>query len=179
VDKDTALVEAVLYMETSPIAAASIARITGLAEDAVSLALTEIGARCKGEASGIELLETASGFLFSPKQEYWEILREHYGKKNELKLSKAAIETLTIIAYMQPVTRAEIEQIRGVSADNMIRLLLERNLIRETGKKDAPGKPVQYGTTREFLDVFHLASIADLPHLDEQDAERFELEQDD
>jgi segregation and condensation protein B len=176
--QQTALVEAVLYMETNPVAVAALAKITGLSEDAVSLALSEIGTRCKGESSGIELLETTAGYLFSPKRDYWEVLREHYGKKNRIKLSKAAIETLTIIAYMQPVTRAEIEQIRGVSADNMIRLLLERNLIREAGKKDAPGKPVQYGTTKEFLDAFHLASIADLPHLDEQDAEKFELEQD-
>ncbi|MDR1095125.1 MAG: SMC-Scp complex subunit ScpB [Spirochaetaceae bacterium] len=173
------LVEAVLYMETNPVTVDALARITGFSEDAVSLALSEIGTRCKGESSGIELLETAAGYLFSPKRDYWEILREHYGKKNRVKLSKAAVETLTIIAYMQPVTRAEIEQIRGVSADNMIRLLLERNLIREAGKKDAPGKPVQYGTTKEFLDAFHLASIAELPHLDEQDAEKFELEQDD
>jgi segregation and condensation protein B len=175
---ETALVEAVLYMETNPVTADALARITGLSEDAVSLALSEIGARCKEESSGIDLLETASGYLFSPKQDYWEVLREHYGKKNRVKLSRAAIETLTIIAYMQPVTRAEIEQIRGVNVDNMIRLLLERNLIREAGKKDAPGKPVQYGTTKEFLDVFHLASIADLPRLAEQDAEKFELEDD-
>jgi segregation and condensation protein B len=175
---EVALVEAVLYMETSPVTVEAVVKITGLSEMTVSLALSEIGARYKAESSGIELLETVAGFLFSPKQEYWDILREHYGKKNQIKLSKAAIETLTIIAYMQPVTRAEVEQIRGVSADNMIRLLQERNLIRETGKKDAPGKPVQYGTTNEFLDVFHLASIADLPRLDEQDAEKFELEQD-
>jgi segregation and condensation protein B len=177
-DKETALVEAVLSMETSPVSAETIGKITGLPDDAVSLALSEIGARCKAESSGIELLETTAGFLFSPKQEHWDVLREHYGKKNHLKLSKAALETLTIIAYMQPVTRAEIEQIRGVSADTMIRLLLERSLVREAGKKDAPGKPAQYGTTKEFLDLFHLASIADLPHLDEPDAERFELEQD-
>ena len=176
--KETALVEAVLYMETSPVTSEAIVKITGLPEDAVSLALSEIGARCKAESSGIELLETTAGFLFSPKEEHWDVLREHYGKKNHLKLSKAALETLTIIAYMQPVTRAEIEQIRGVSTDNMIRLLLERSLIREAGRKDAPGKPVQYGTTKEFLELFHLASIADLPHLDEQDAEKFELERD-
>jgi segregation and condensation protein B len=85
------------------------------------------------------------------------------------------METLSIIAYSQPVTRSEIEDIRGVQADSMIRLLLERNLIREMGKKDVPGKPSQYGTTREFLMLFHLESIADLPKLDENEADRFEL----
>jgi segregation and condensation protein B len=85
------------------------------------------------------------------------------------------METLSIIAYQQPVTKAEIEAIRGVSADNMVRLLLDRNLIKEVGKKDIPGKPVQYGTTKEFLKFFRLQSIADLPKLDETENERFEL----
>ena len=102
-------------------------------------------------------------------------MKEKYGKKNEGKLSKSAMETLSIIAYSQPITRAEIEAIRGVSADNMVRLLMERNLIKETGKKDIPGKPVQYGTTKEFLKFFRLNSIADLPKLDETESERFEL----
>jgi segregation and condensation protein B len=86
------------------------------------------------------------------------------------------METLAIIAYSQPVTRAEIEAIRGVSADNMIRLLLEKDLVRETGKKDVPGKPAQYGTTKEFLKLFRLGSIAELPKLSESDMDRFELE---
>ena len=85
------------------------------------------------------------------------------------------METLSIIAYSQPITRSEIEQIRGVSADNMIRLLLDRELIKEVGKKDVPGKPVQYGTTKEFLKFFRLNTIADLPKLDETESERFEL----
>ena len=96
-------------------------------------------------------------------------------EKNEARLSKAAMETLSIIAYSQPITRSEIEAIRGVSADNMIRLLVERNFIREVGKKDIPGKPVQFGTTKEFLKFFRLNSIADLPKLDETESERFEL----
>ena len=105
----------------------------------------------------------------------WGFLKERYGKKNEGKLSRAAMETLSIIAYSQPITRGEIEAIRGVSADNMIRLLAERNLIKEVGKKDIPGKPSQYGTTKDFLKFFRLNSIADLPKLDETESERFEL----
>lgn len=85
------------------------------------------------------------------------------------------METLSIIAYSQPITRGEIESLRGVSADNMIRQLLERNLIKEVGRKDAPGRPSQFGTTREFLQHFGLESIADLPKLDEIEQERFSL----
>jgi segregation and condensation protein B len=85
------------------------------------------------------------------------------------------METLSIIAYSQPITRSEIESIRGVSADNMIRLLVEKDLIREIGKKEVPGHPVQFGTTKEFLRFFRLESIADLPKLDDNEADRFEL----
>ena len=84
-------------------------------------------------------------------------------------------KTLAIIAYSQPITRAEIEQLRGVGVDNMIRLLIERNLIKEVGKKEAPGRPTLFGTTKEFLKLFRLNSIADLPKLDEDEQERFEL----
>ena len=101
--------------------------------------------------------------------------KDRYGKRNENRLSRAALETLAIIAYSQPVTRGEIENLRGVSADGMIKLLATRNLIREVGKKDAPGKPVQFGTTKEFLKLFKLNSIADLPKLDETEHDRFEL----
>ncbi len=96
-------------------------------------------------------------------------------KKRENRLSRAAMETLSIVAYSQPITRSEIESLRGVSADNMIRQLLERGLIHEVGRKQAPGRPVQYGTTREFLEHFGLESIADLPKLDEIEQERFNL----
>jgi segregation and condensation protein B len=123
----------------------------------------------------VELSNIGGGYLIGPKKEYWESLKERYGKKNDAKLSKAAMETLSIIAYSQPITRGEIEAIRGVSADHMMRLLLERDLIKEVGKKDSPGKPIQYGTTKEFLKFFRLESIADLPKLDESERERFEL----
>ena len=122
-----------------------------------------------------ELIQISGGWILSPKKELWEYLKDRYGKKNENKLSKSAMETLSIIAYSQPITRAEIENIRGVSADNMVRLLIEKNLVREVGKKDIPGKPIQYGTTKEFLKFFRMNSIADLPKLDEVESERFEL----
>ncbi len=114
--------------------------------------------------------------MLSPKLELWDYLKDRYGKKNDNRLSRAALETLSIIAYSQPITKAEIENIRGVNADGMIKLLLSKDLIKVVGKKDAPGKPVQYGTTMEFLKFFKLKSIADLPKLDELNQERFELD---
>ena len=111
-----------------------------------------------------------------PRPSFWESLKDRYGKKNENRLSRAAIETLSIVAYSQPITRAEVEAIRGVSADGMIRFLLEKALVKEVGKKEAPGRPVQYGTTKEFLKYFRLGSIADLPRLDELERNRFSEE---
>ncbi|MCL2381545.1 MAG: SMC-Scp complex subunit ScpB [Treponema sp.] len=176
--KETALIETILYLEGEPLDEAALSRISGLAREVVEKALANLSARYAAEDSGLELSRISGGIMISPKKIYWDNLRETYGKKNESRLSRAAMETLSIIAYSQPVTRAEVEAIRGVQADNMIRLLLDKSLIREMGKKDVPGKPVQYGTTREFLKVFRLGSIADLPKLDQSEAERFELQQD-
>ena len=131
---------------------------------------------CSAANRGLEPVRSGGGWILAPKAELWESLKDRYGRKNESRLSRAALETLSIVAYSQPITRAEVEAIRGVSADGMVRYLLERDLIKEVGKKEAPGKPVQYGTTREFLKYFRLGSIADLPRLDELERDRFEDE---
>jgi len=175
-EKETALVEAVLYLESEPIDESAISRICGISKDAVRAALENIAERYTASDCGLELSSIGGGVMISVKREYWESLKERYGKKNEGKISRAAMETLSVVAYKQPVTRTEIEKIRGVSADNMMRLLLEKGLVKEAGKKDVPGKPVMYGTTKEFLKIFGLNSIADLPKLSESDLEKFELE---
>jgi segregation and condensation protein B len=174
-EKETALIEAILYLEADAVEENQLARLSGLSREVVEKALEALEGKYGQEDSGLELARIGGGIVIAPKKEYWEALKERYGKKNDSKLSKAALETLSIIAYSQPITRGEIEAIRGVSADNMIRLLLERELVREVGKKDVPGKPVQFGTTKEFLKFFRLDSIADLPKLDESENDRFEL----
>ena len=174
--KETALIEAILFLEAEPLDEAALGKISGLSQDIIGKALENLAARYENADSGLELSRIAGGLMLSPKKEYWENLKYRYGKKNESHLSRAAMETLSIIAYSQPITRSEVEALRGVQADNMIRLLIDKKLIREMGKKDVPGKPVLYGTTKEFLMVFRLASIADLPKLSESEAERFELE---
>ncbi len=174
-EKETALIEAILYLDTEPLDEASLSRISGLSLEVTEAVLELLRERYAGEAHGVELARISGGWVLSPKRDLWESLKDRYGKRNDNRLSRAAMETLSIIAYSQPITRGEIEAIRGVSADNMIRLLVERNLIKEVGKKDVPGKPVQYGTTRDFLKLFRLDSIADLPKLDETENERFEL----
>ena len=177
-EKETALVEAVLYLESDPMDESTICKICGISEETLAAVLEKLKERYAADSYAFELSQAGSAVLLSVKRGLWEneSLKERYGKKNEGKISRAAMETLAIVAYSQPVTRAEIEKIRGVSADNMIRLLLEKNLVKETGKKDIPGKPVTYGTTKDFLKTFGLNSIAELPKLSESDLEKFELE---
>ncbi len=173
-DRVLALVEAVLLLESEPIDAETIAHIVGLPRTVIMEALVRLQDVFGHEQHGIDIVEIGGGFLLSPKRETWEPLKARYGGRKERRLSPAALETLSIVAYSQPVTRAEVENIRGVKADGMVRLLLERNLIRQVGKKDVLGRPAVYGTTKEFLRVFGLKSIAHLPKLDELDSERFE-----
>ncbi len=172
---EMALIEAVLFLESDPVEIKTIKKITDLPEDLILKALEKLEEKYKSEGNGLDLIEFAGGYLLTPKGELWDYLKERYGQKNDKRLSRAAMETLAIIAYSQPITKAEIENIRGVSADNMMRILSERTLIKVVGKKDVPGKPVQYGTTKEFLKTFGLGSISDLPKLDDVQSDRFEL----
>jgi segregation and condensation protein B len=173
-ENEMGLVEAVLFLESEPVELNAIARVADLPKEVVSEALAQLCEEYARPVHGLEIAKVAGGYSLVPKADLWGRLRSRYGKKNEHHLSRAAIETLAIIAYSQPVTRGEIESIRGVQVDSMIRQLVERKLIREVGKKDVPGKPTQYGTTKDFLKVFHLSSIADLPKLNEIDQERFQ-----
>ncbi len=170
-----AFLESVLFLESEPQSSENLAKITQFSLDEVNAALDFLKQKYSEKNSGIELSQIIGGWILTPKKDYFMLVRERYGKRNEGRLSKAAIETLTIIAYSQPITRAEIQNLRHVNVDNMMRVLLDRKFIKEVGKKDIPGKPTMYGTTKEFLEFFHLQSIADLPRLDEKESEVFEL----
>ena len=174
-EKEVGLVESILFLESEPLTVEAISKISELAVNIVEQCIEALKEKYASENSGIELSMITGGWTLTPKKEYWELLKEKYGNKNAGKLSRSAMEVLSIIAYKQPITRAEIESIRGVPPDNMIRLLVERQLIKEVGRKDSPGRPCQFGTTKEFLKFFGLNSIAELPQLDEEENERFEL----
>jgi len=173
-EKEAALVETVLFLESDPMDEAALSRATGLGQDVVVQALELLQEVYREPTHGLEPIRSGGGWILAPKLELWESLKDRYGKKADSRLSRAALETLSIVAYSQPITRPEVEAIRGVSADGMIRFLLERGFVKEVGKKDAPGRPVQYGTTKEFLKYFRLGSIADLPKLDDLERERFD-----
>ncbi|MQY76478.1 MAG: SMC-Scp complex subunit ScpB [Spirochaeta sp.] len=168
------LIESILYLENQALGLPQLIRKTGLTHKIVSAAIEIIRKEYDSEIHGLELIQIGDDYTFAPKQALWEHLKPLYGKKHQGRLSKAALVTMAIIAYSQPITRAEIESIRGVAADGMIRLLLSKGLIKEVGKKDSPGRPIQFGTTKEFLKYFRLGSIADLPRLEDREQDRFE-----
>ncbi|MBV6480177.1 MAG: Segregation and condensation protein B [Ignavibacteria bacterium] len=114
-----------------------------------------------------EIIRVAGGYAFSTKQDYGRFVGKLYEEKQKKKLSQSALETLSVIAYKQPVTRSEIEFIRGVNVDYIVNSLLEKELITITGRSETPGRPILYGTTKTFLKVLGLNSLEDLPKLKE------------
>ncbi|QVK16993.1 SMC-Scp complex subunit ScpB [Mycoplasmatota bacterium] len=114
---------------------------------------------------GITILNTANNYKIVTKKEYVEIYRKIYANINKTRLSNASLEVLAIVGYKQPITRAEIEDVRGINSDNIIRKLMAMSLVKEVGRLDTPGRPILYGTTKEYLDYFKLSSLEELPEL--------------
>ena len=170
-----AQIEAILFTMGESVELGKIAEAIELEKKQTKEILEEMMEEWNNSDRGISIIELDGAYQMCTKPEMYEYLIRIAKRPKRRVLTDVLLETLSIVAYSQPITRAEIEAIRGVSADNMIRLLIERNLIKEVGKKDIPGKPVQFGTTKEFLKFFRLNSIADLPKLEETEIERFEL----
>ena len=119
------------------------------------------------EERGMTLVEIAGGFQMMSNPQYAQYLRNFYKTRHKEKLSKPALETLAIIAYKQPVTRSDVELIRGVNSDAVVAHLSDKELVKVVGRKDIPGRPFIYGTTKQFLEYFGLKSLEDLPRLEE------------
>jgi segregation and condensation protein B len=137
------------------------------AEQEISAHIDHIHTKYLDEGLAIELVKTGNGYQFLTKKIYHPIISLLQVQRSKKKLSQAALETLAIIAYKQPVTKPDIEQIRGVNCDYSIQKLLEKELIAITGKSDAVGKPILYGTSALFMDYFGINSIQELPQLKE------------
>ena len=171
------LCEAVLFIENQPLTIDRITELTGIKPDLVEDALQELKEDYSDRASGLMLTEDEDMFSFAPSPELYPQLKQNYGRKVDKRLSRAALETLAIVAYRQPVTRKEIKDIRGVDSDSIVKLLREKDYIKVVGRSSIPGHPCLYSTTRKFLFEFKLTSIADLPKLSEVDRMRFEEEE--
>ncbi len=161
------LLEAIIFASEHPLDAEKLAQIVEVEKERVVEAVEEIRAYyAHNEVRGIELAEIGKGYFFRTKTQHAPYIKKIVLGK-EAQLSRSAMETLSVIAFKQPVTRAEIEHLRGVDSSNAIRTLLEKKLIKIVGKKDIPGKPHVYGTTKEFLKCFGLKDLSQLPNLKE------------
>jgi segregation and condensation protein B len=163
------VVESLIFVSEDPI---SFDRLCGILSEYeredIRQALDKLLVDYDNPQKGIVLAEVAKGYQFRTREENGEFIRRLV-KTRMARFSQSALETLAIIAYRQPITRAEIEYLRGVDSGGVIKTLLEKKLIRILGKKDIPGRPLIYGTTREFLEVFGLRDLKSLPTLREID----------
>ncbi|RJO64143.1 MAG: SMC-Scp complex subunit ScpB [Candidatus Omnitrophota bacterium] len=162
-------IEALLFVSEKPLTIEQIKKTLGVDADLARQSIDSLRAEYELSKRGIRVYEVAGGFRMISAPDFSVFLKKlHKGAQSD-KLSKPALETLAIIAYKQPVTRLEIESLRQVNIDGVISTLLERSLIRITGRRKAPGNPYCFGTTREFLEHFGLKSLEDLPKLDTLD----------
>jgi len=163
------IVEALLFASDQPVATARMAQILGRAVDgkAVRGFIKELNGEYAEQGRAFEILEIAGGFQMLTKPEYKKWVTELHKHRRQEKLSPSAVETLAIVAFKQPVLRAEVDDIRGVQSGPLLRNLTERGLIKVVGRKNVPGHPILYGSTRLFLNQFGLKSLKDLPNVAE------------
>jgi len=158
------VVEAMLFAAHEALSSRRIARAIGFVSEArIDAVIAELARRHDAQQSPLMVAEIAGGWRLVTRPEYAPFLARLFSKAEKERLSQAALETLAIVAYRQPATRAEIEAVRGVLVGPLLRLLQERRLIKVVGRAEVVGRALQYGTTRRFLDHFGLGSIADLP----------------
>ena len=163
-----AILEAVLFVSPEPVPVARLMSILGTISKAeVVQALGILTHDLDQDGRGIQLVQIAGGYRLVTKQEYGPWLKRMDKAKAAQKLSRSALESLAIIAYKQPLVRSEIEEIRGVETSGVLRTLCERKLVRIVGRKDVPGRPIMYGTTKFFLEHFGLHDLSQLPPLRE------------
>ncbi|MBI5631024.1 MAG: SMC-Scp complex subunit ScpB [Elusimicrobia bacterium] len=159
--------ETLLFITDRPLGLAELCKITGIKEQPqVESAIARIREDMEQKGSAIQLMEVAEGFQMATRPAYFAHVRKLFTERMTMRLSTAALETLSIIAYKQPLTRAEIEEIRGVEVIAALETLLEKHLVRVVGRKETVGRPLMYGTTPDFLRHFGLRSLENLPPLD-------------
>ena len=165
INQKKSIIEAILFAAGKPVSKNEIVLALEISAEDVENIIKSMQEEYKIENRGIELIKIDDSYQLCSKKELYEYIYPVLDKRNKPNLSNAALETLAIVAYNPKITRAEIEAIRGVSADACVYKLLEYGLIEEAGKIDLPGKPMSYKTTNEFLRMFGYTSLEDLPEL--------------
>ena len=161
------VLEALLFAVDGPVTAARLAEAIGSPQATVRQALAELQVSYNLEGRGFTLEEIAGGYQLFSRPKYAEWIERFQRKQTRTKLSAAALETLAIIAYKQPIGRADVESVRGVQAGPILRMLMEKGMIHIVGRQEVIGRPFLYGTTRKFLEHFGLKSLTDLPQAEQ------------
>lgn len=165
------IIESLLFVSERPVELDQIKKVLQtVSPSTIKSVLVKMKADYEGENRGMVIMEIAGGYQMLSNARYVQYIRDFYKTKHREKLSKPSLESLAIIAYKQPVTRADIELVRGVNSDGVVTHLLDKELIKIIGRKDVPGKPYLYGTTKQFLEYFGLRSLEDMPRLEEFEA---------
>jgi segregation and condensation protein B len=161
-----AIIESLIFVSESPLSLDQIKEVLGgeVSKKEIQRLLFELQEDCEHARRGVTLVEVAEGFQFRTRPQHAEWIKK-LKKTKPVALSRPALETLAIVAYKQPILRSDVEKIRGVDSGGVLRTLLERKLIRILGKKDVPGKPLVYGTSKQFLEMFGLKDLSSLPTL--------------
>jgi len=162
-----AVLEALLFAADGPVTASRLAEAIGSPQAAVKQALAELQVSYNLDGRGFTLEEIAGGYQLFSRPKYAEWIERFQRKQTRTKLSAAALETLAIIAYKQPIGRADVESVRGVQAGPILRMLMEKGMIHIVGRQEVIGRPFLYGTTRKFLEHFGLKSLTDLPQAEQ------------
>jgi segregation and condensation protein B len=161
------IAEALIFVADEPLSAKTIADVLNVDQAAVEKAVGELVAECDARNGGLQLREIAGGWQIATRPEHHEQVRAYLKSKPSAKLSLASLETLAVIAYKQPVTVPEILEIRGVQSPSAIKTLLDKRLIIARGRKETVGRPMMYGTSKEFLIQFGLKDLTELPSIED------------
>ena len=159
-------IEGILFAAGEPVAAPKLAAVLNCEIEEIENAVNELKTEYNEDERGFNIIDIREGYQICSRPVYYNYIQEILGEQRNQPLSNAAMEALAIIAYKQPVTRGQVERIRGVNSDGCINRLYERSLIEECGRLDAPGKPILYRTTDTFLRCFGLRSPEELPYMD-------------
>ncbi|MEK7749813.1 MAG: SMC-Scp complex subunit ScpB [Planctomycetota bacterium] len=171
IDKIKPIIESLIFAAEEPITLRKLVDIIGDIDSAQVLeAIAWLKNDYETQGRSFQIEEIAGGYQLFTKPEYYEWIAKLRKKSGETKLSQAALETLAIIAYKQPILRADVESIRGVQSGQIIRLLMEKDLVKVVGRDEALGHPLLYGTTKRFLEYFGLKDLKDLPNIEELEA---------
>ena len=167
-DEIKSILEAVLFAVSEPISLQQFSlMLNGLSTRQIHQVLKQLRDEYRNTNRSFELIEIANGFQICTQPKYHSWIEKFYTRQVRVKLSPAALETLTIVAYKQPVTRSEMEEIRGVNSDSVLNSLIEKGLVRIAGRKPGPGRSLLFATTDEFLQLFGLKDLAELPSMEE------------